>query len=195
MSSADINKILLAIFSALLTVLLIHNVINVIVHPEPHGEPAHSVAMSGKTEKAAGEAEKPAAEAQKPEAAAEAQAALEPVTALLAAADAAAGAKLSKKCATCHTFTEGGGNRVGPNLWGVVGRDKGSVADFSYSSGMRDKGGAWTYDELNAFLANPKEFVSGTKMVFPGLKDAKDRANIIAFLRQQAATPAPLLGQ
>lgn len=186
MSSADINKVLLAIFSALLTVLLIQNVINVIVHSEPHPNEAHGVAMAVAGEQMASTAQQPAA------AAAPKPAALEPVGPLLASADPAAGQKDTKRCATCHTFTQGGPNKVGPNLWGVVGRKKGSEPGFDYSAGMSAKGGTWTYEDLNHFLANPREFVSGTKMTFAGFKDVKDRANVIAYLRQLAATPVPL---
>ena len=177
MSGLDSIKVILAGLVALLVVLLIGNVVNELTHKEPLERPAYAVIVSDEPEPA-----RPAAAA--PE--------LEPVTPLLASADPAAGQKASKRCATCHTFTDGGANRIGPNLWGMVGKDKGAVDGFRYSDALRDMGGAWSYDDLNAFLANPKGFLNGTKMNFAGVKSVQDRANIIAYMRQQSANPAPL---
>ena len=116
----------------------------------------------------------------------------EPVLALLASADAAAGEKLAKKCTACHVFDPGGGNKVGPALWNIVNADKGAVDGFSYSNALVEHGGAWDYVALNLFLAKPKAYISGTKMNFAGLKKPQDRANMIAYLRQQADAPAAL---
>jgi cytochrome c len=104
------------------------------------------------------------------------------VEALMAAADPGAGETVFKKCAACHKLD--GANGVGPHLDGVVGREIGTVAGFSYSDTMASHGGAWTPAELFAFLANPKEFVPGTKMAFAGLPKPEDRANLIAYLQQ-----------
>jgi cytochrome c len=97
-------------------------------------------------------------------------------------ADATAGAAVSKKCIACHSFDQGGPNKVGPNLWGVVGRPKGSHAGFAYSEAMKTKGGDWTLPDLAAFTHNPKEFVPGTKMIFPGIQDSTDLADLLAYL-------------
>ena len=120
---------------------------------------------------------------------------IEPITPLLASADVAAGEKAFKRCATCHSFEKGGPNKVGPNLYNVVGNQVGTVPGFAYSNALKAKGGQWGYDQLNAFLAKPKEWVPGTKMNFAGIKKAQDRANLIAFLRQHADTPLPIPGQ
>lgn len=111
---------------------------------------------------------------------------------LLASADKNAGAKISKKCAACHSFDKGGPNKVGPNLWDVVGRTVASHEGYSYSSALSDLGGQWSYERLNAFLTKPKDFAPGTKMGFAGLKDAQDRANLIAYLRSLSDDPKPL---
>ncbi len=116
----------------------------------------------------------------------------EPVAAMLAAADVGAGRKLSKKCGACHSFDKGGGKKVGPNLWDVVGRKVASVGGFGYSKALAGFGGDWGYEELNGFLLKPKKFAPGTKMAFAGLKKAADRANLIAWLRSLSDSPRPL---
>jgi cytochrome c len=118
---------------------------------------------------------------------------LEPVLPLLADADPAAGEKVAKKCKACHSFEEGGPNKIGPNLWGVVTRPIASHEGFSYSGALQEKSGeTWTYSHLNAFLHKPGDFASGTKMTFAGLKSVDDRANVIAYLRTLSGSPAPL---
>lgn len=114
------------------------------------------------------------------------------VVAMLASADAEAGAKVSRKCAACHSFDKGGPNKVGPHLWNVVGRKIASVEDFNYSDSLAGHGGEWTYENLALFLHKPKDFASGTKMSFAGIKDDQDLANLIAFLHAQSDNPKPL---
>jgi cytochrome c len=115
-----------------------------------------------------------------------------PVTPLLAKADADHGAQVAKQCQACHNFAKGGPNQVGPNLWGVLGGPHAHKADFSYSEAMKKFPGTWDYDSVNAFIANPKAYLPGTKMGFAGLKKPEDRADVIAWLRLQADTPDPL---
>lgn len=103
---------------------------------------------------------------------------------LMKAADFDRGAKISKKCASCHTFGKGEAAKVGPNLFGVVSRKKASMAGFSYSEAMKAKGGAWDVESLNQFIAKPKDFIPGTKMGFAGLKKPQDRADMILFLEK-----------
>lgn len=111
---------------------------------------------------------------------------------LLASADATKGAGEAKACAACHDFTKGGPNKVGPNLYEVVERGVGSHEGFAYSEGASAlKAEKWTYDNLNAFLTNPKGFVKGTKMAFGGIKNDKKRADVIAYLASLSEAPKP----
>src|SRR3954471_9859161 len=119
-------------------------------------------------------------------------AAEEPLPVRFASADVGRGENAAKKCATCHTFGKGEPDRVGPNLYGVVGRPKGSEGSFAYSAAMKGKGGNWTVDDLNAFLTKPSAFVPGTKMSFAGLPRGSERADVIAFLNTKSDNPAPL---
>lgn len=117
---------------------------------------------------------------------------VEPILALLANADLTQGEKLSKACAACHSFTKGGANGIGPNMWNVVGREKGQVSGFAYSDALMQKGGGWTYENLNEFLWKPKKYIEGTKMNYIGLKKPEDRAAVIAWLRTLSDSPIAL---
>ncbi|MEZ5843013.1 MAG: cytochrome c family protein [Hyphomicrobiaceae bacterium] len=111
---------------------------------------------------------------------------------LLAKASADAGKAAFRKCQTCHTPTKGGKNGTGPNLWGVVGADKGHHAGFNYSGAMKEKAGKWGYEELALFIHNPKGYVPGTKMAFAGVPDNAELADILAYLRTLSDNPVPL---
>ena len=113
--------------------------------------------------------------------------------AAIMAADLTAGEKAFKKCKVCHSLDEGGSHKVGPNLWGVVGAPIGRHTDFKYSGALIGVGGTWDYASLDAFLTKPNDFMAGTKMVFPGVKKAENRAAVIAYLRSNAAASAPLI--
>jgi cytochrome c2 len=110
---------------------------------------------------------------------------------LLAQADVDAGAKSARKCAACHSFEEGGANKIGPPLWGVIGRDVAAL-DFAYSDALSEKEGAWDYQALDAFLAEPREWAPGTKMAFAGIREPEERADVILYLRSLSNEPAPL---
>ncbi len=116
----------------------------------------------------------------------------EPILALLADADVNAGQQITKKCTTCHSFEKGGANKIGPNLWNLVGIDIASHAGYAYSDALKALAGNWDYDKLNQFFYKPAAYVEGTKMNFAGLKKDKDRANLIAYLRTLSDTPAAL---
>lgn len=117
------------------------------------------------------------------------------VLALIGAADMDKGKKLMKRCTSCHNVSQGGPNKVGPNLWDVVGAAVASREGYSYSAALSGVGGDWSYEALDAFLAKPKAFAPGTKMTFAGLKKPEDRANIIGFLRRLSESPVALPGE
>lgn len=111
---------------------------------------------------------------------------------LFASTSATDGEKVFKKCAACHSINQGGGNKIGPALWGVLGRQAGSISDYKYSKAMAAHGKAWSFDEMNGFLQKPKDWVKGTKMSFAGLKNAKDRAAVILYMNEKTDSPLPL---
>jgi cytochrome c len=114
-----------------------------------------------------------------------------PLAARLAKADAAAGEADARPCRPCHAFDRGAVAKVGPPLYGVVGRPVASIAGFRYSAAMKALGGQWTYDRLERLLADPSGFVAGTRMSFPGEPDAQRRADILAYLRTLSDSPVP----
>jgi cytochrome c len=113
---------------------------------------------------------------------------------LLASADPARGADVAKKCAICHNFDKGGPNMIGPNLYGVLGRKVASHEGYEYSDALKAKGAeTWDYEKINHMIENPGAYVPGTKMaLFPGLPDAKQRADVLVFLRTKNDNPPPL---
>ncbi|MCG8490373.1 MAG: cytochrome c family protein [Sneathiellales bacterium] len=103
-------------------------------------------------------------------------------TSAMAAGDVKKGAKVFKKCKACHTVEQGGKNKVGPNLFGIVGKEAAKVEGFKYSKAMKNSGLTWDEATLDSYLKKPRKFLKGTKMSFAGLKKEKDRKNIIAYL-------------
>lgn len=107
------------------------------------------------------------------------------IAALLAAANADNGAAVFKKCTACHSADKGTGNKVGPNLYGVLGAPKAAHADYAYSAALKGKGGNWGYAEIFEFLKKPGAYVPGTKMTFMGLGKSTEIADVVAYLRKQ----------
>jgi cytochrome c len=115
-----------------------------------------------------------------------------PIGQRLTESDVKKGEADTKPCQACHNFEKGAGAKIGPPLYGVVDRPKGSVAGFDYSEAIKSKGGEWTYADLDQFLTNPKAYAQGTKMTFAGEPDPAKRADIIDYLHTLSDKPEPL---
>ncbi len=114
------------------------------------------------------------------------------IMAIFASTSAAEGAKVFKQCLACHSIAEGGKNKIGPALWGVLGRQAGSLPDYKYSKAMAAYGKKWSFEEMNGFLLKPKDWIKGTKMSYAGLKKEKDRAAVILYMNENTNNPLPL---
>lgn len=176
MDSFEFNKIAGAFLATCLALLSLNMAAGAVFAPHKPAKPGMEVVVVEKP--AGGQQAAPAPE--------------EPIEKLLASASVERGENAAKKCAACHTFGKGEPNRVGPNLYGVVGRERASHEGFNYSAGMKAKPGKWTIDDLNAFLVSPKTFVPGTSMGFAGLPRGSERADVIAFLNAKSDSPGPL---
>ena len=102
------------------------------------------------------------------------------------------GKTIAKKCIGCHSVSKGGGNKIGPALWGVIGRKVGSVSEYKYSKAMGGFGKNWDFEAMNNFLIKPKDYVKGNKMAFAGISKEKDRSSVILYLNEQSDSPLPL---
>jgi cytochrome c len=176
MDSFELNKILGALLFSCLCLLSLNIAAGAVFTPVKPAKPGFEVAVQEQATKGGGQQAAPD----------------EPIEKLLASAAVDKGEAAAKKCAACHTFGKGEPNRVGPNLYGVVGRERGSHAGFNYSGAMKGKPGKWTIDELNAFLQNPKGFIPGTSMSLAGVPRGSERADLIAYLNSKSDSPAAL---
>ena len=174
------NKIIVSIVFAIILVLGINKVTDVIFYVEKPEKSAYQVANI--TTVASTTASETSAE----------NSDSGNIMALFASTSAADGAKVFKKCTACHSIAKGGANKIGPALWGVLGRAAGSIPDYKYSKAMTAHGKNWSFEEMNGFLIKPKDWIKGTKMSFVGLKNAKERAAVILYLNENTNSPLPL---
>lgn len=114
------------------------------------------------------------------------------LAAFLASGNVEHGKKVFKKCAACHSINEGGKNKIGPALWGVMQRKSGELKEYNYSKALLGYEKVWSFEELNGFLLKPATWIKGNKMGFAGLKDEKDRASVMLYLNQNSDQPKDL---
>ena len=176
MDSFELNKVLGAILGTCLVLLVTSFAAGAIFSPAKLEKPGFEIAVK---EEAAG-GEKAAA------------APSEPIEKLLQTASAQKGEQSAKKCGACHDFTKGGPNKVGPNLFGIVGDKVGEGRGFNFSAAMKAKGGVWTIEDLNKFIDNPKGFIPGTAMGFAGIQKDSERADLLVYLNSLSDSPKPL---
>jgi len=171
------NKIIVSIVFAIILVVGINKIADVIFYVEKPEKSAYQVASVTTVASTAS---------------AEASSETGNIMAMFASTSAAEGAKVFKKCAACHSIAEGGKNKIGPALWGVLGRQAGSLPDYKYSKAMVAHGKKWSFEEMNGFLIKPKDWIKGTKMSYAGLKSEKERAAVILYMNQNTNNPLPL---
>ena len=174
------NKIIVSIVVAIVLVLGINKVTDIIFYVEKPEKSAYQVAditSASSTTAASTNSEGVGAES---------------IMALFASSSASDGEKVFKKCTACHSINKGGSNKIGPALWGVLGRQAGSISEYKYSKAMAAHGKVWSFDEMNGFLIKPKDWIKGTKMSFIGLKSEKDRAAVILYMNKKTDSPLPL---
>jgi cytochrome c len=176
MDSDNVNKILMAVLSTCLALLSLNIAAGAIFSPAKPAKPGYDIAVQEKAdEHKAGPAEAP-----------------QPIEVRLANSSPERGQSAAKVCLACHSFEKGGPNKVGPNLWEVVGRKRASEAGFNYSAAMKAKGGEWSFEELDKFLANPRGYIPGTAMGYTGMPRDTQRADVINYLHTLADKPVDL---
>ena len=173
------NKIVVSILLAVILILGINKISDVIFYVEKPEKSAYQVADISATTTRETTSESSSAGSGD-------------IMALLASASVADGKKIFKKCAACHSIAKGGANKIGPALWGVLGRKAGSISDYKYSKAMAAHGKTWSFEEMNSFLIKPRDWIKGTKMSFVGLKSEKDRAAVILYMNEKTNSPLPL---
>ena len=174
------NKIIVSIILVVILVLGINKITDAIFYVEKPEKSAYQVATITTT------ASTTAAETSSENSASG------NIMTLFASTSSEDGAKVFKKCAACHSIAQGDGNKIGPALWGVLGRQAGSISDYKYSKAMAAHGKNWSFEEMNGFLTKPKDWIKGTKMSFAGLKSEKDRAAVILYMNEKTDNPLRL---
>ena len=173
------NKIIVSIVFAIILVFGINKIADVIFFVKKPEKSAYQVAMTTTASTTSAEASLDDADSGN-------------IMSLFASTSSADGAKIFKKCTACHSIAQGGGNKIGPALWGVLGRKAGTVSGYKYSKSIVAYGKPWLFEEMDGFLTKPKDWIKGTKMSFVGLKNAKDRAAVILYMNENTDNPLPL---
>ncbi|MDB1135540.1 c-type cytochrome [Candidatus Anaplasma sp. TIGMIC] len=168
MGGLNFNRIATSVLLASFIILIVSNVVDIVYHPDHDSPRGYSVDVSSTKTAGSGDS---------------AEAVDIDIASLIATASAEKGKVVAKKCSACHTVNKGGPDRVGPNLWGVIGAKKGRVAGFTYSKALLSHGGDWSEEELFKFLSKPQSYISGTRMAFAGLSKPQDIADLLAYLK------------
>lgn len=172
----ELNKIAASILLSGLIIMIVSNVVDMLYSPEEYKIEHQTIVAAGNNEFQ-----------QKIE-----QVALD-IGALMQNASFEKGKSAAKKCIACHSFEKGGMNKVGPNLWNVVGNKKAHLGNsFNYSKAVLERGGKWGYEELFAFLKNPKAYIKGTRMAFAGISNPQEIADLVSYLHQLSDSPVAL---
>ena len=179
MDSFELNKIIGAILLVALLVIGIGKVSNLVFKINKPEKSNYKVELDAETVQTKGNEEPVQRE-------------IVDIAALLSTGDLAHGEKVFKKCSACHSIKSGGGNKIGPALYNVVGRKVGVLDDYKYSKALAEYEKNWSFEELNGFLLKPKDWIKGTKMAYAGLRKEKDRASVILYLNKYSDSPLPL---
>ena len=179
MDSFELNKIIGAILLVALLVIGIGKVSNLVFKVNKPEKSNYKVELDVETAEPKGDEEPVQRE-------------IVDIAALLSTGDLAHGEKVFKKCSACHSIKSGGGNKIGPALYNVVGRKVGVLDDYKYSKALAEYEKNWSFEELNGFLLKPKDWIKGTKMAYAGLRKEKDRASVILYLNKYSDSPLPL---
>jgi len=172
MDSLEINKIIAAIILIVVFIVGLNKITNKVFHVNKPDKPGYKVEIvATSTSSEPGTDDKI------------------DITTFMAMGNLDHGKKIFKKCAACHSIAQGGGNKIGPSLYNVVGRPVGNISDYKYSKSLISYGKEWTFEELNGFLIKPATWIKGTKMAYAGLKKEKDRASVIIYLNQNSDNP------
>ena len=172
MDSFEINKIIAAVLVVFLVVFGIGKISDIVFHVETPNTSAYKVEVSTNS------GTKTSNTSQSVD-----------ISALLTIGDVDNGKSVFKKCSACHSLKKGGKNKIGPALYGVLGRNVAGLGDYKYSKALSAYKKSWTFEEMNGFLTKPQAYIKGTKMAFAGLKKEKDRASIILFMNQNSDNP------
>ena len=178
MDSFEVNKIIAAVLLIALIVIGIGKISDMAFHVEKPEKSAYKVEIQETVSTTNSKIEKVIEKVD--------------ISALLALGDIKHGEKVFKKCAACHLVNKGGANKIGPALYGILGRKVASKEDYKYSKAMAAYDKNWSFEEMNGYLKKPQSYIKGTKMAFAGLRKEKDRASVILYLNQNSDNPLPL---